>query len=187
MYSIIIFGPPGVGKGTQAKLISDKLNLFHLSTGEYLRKAIAEETELGRKAGEIVNKGHLVPDDIMIGIVKEALKDGIKENGFILDGFPRTIEQAKALDIMLKELNLNNEIILHLTADDNEIVRRLLLRGRADDLEETIRHRLTVYSKETEPVINYYKNNANVVTINGVGEVNDINKIVLEKLNALRN
>lgn len=180
MYNLLIFGPPGVGKGTQAKLIADKFELFHLSTGEYLRKAIEEETELGKKAKIIVEAGSLVPDDIMIGIVKQALKENVKKNGFILDGFPRTIPQAIALDIIFEELNFRNTIVLHLTADEDELVRRLLNRGRGDDNEDIIRHRLRIYENSTKPVIEYYI--GKTIDIDGVGEIEDINSVIFKKL-----
>lgn len=180
MYNLLIFGPPGVGKGTQAKFIAEKLGLFHLSTGEYLRKAIDEETELGKKAKVLVEKGSLVPDDLMIGIVKEALVKNVTENGFILDGFPRTIPQAKALAEIFEELKYKDILVLHLTANDNELVRRLLNRGRGDDTEDTIKHRLRIYQEATKPVIDFYKNCT--LEIDGVGEVEDINNAIFERL-----
>jgi len=182
IHQLLIFGPPGVGKGTQAEKLAADMSLFHLSTGEYLRKAVSEGTELGLKAKEIMDAGHLVPDDIMIGIVKEALEQNVTESGFILDGFPRTIEQAKALSEIFKEMGFNSIKIITLSADDDEIVRRLLKRGRTDDTEEIIRKRLKVYCESTYPIIDYYKGNAEVIKINGVGEIEDINKEIISKL-----
>jgi adenylate kinase len=181
MHQLIIFGPPGVGKGTQAELISEKLNLFHLSTGEYLRKAIAEETELGKKAKEIVEAGSLVPDDIMIGIVREALEKNItadcQSEGFILDGFPRTLEQAVALGKIFEQMNFNNVKVLHITVNGDEIVNRLLKRGRTDDTKETILHRLKVYETSSKKVIDHYKNNGScVIEIDGTDKIEEINK-----------
>ncbi len=139
---LIILGPPGAGKGTQSVLIAQKLGLKHLSTGEILRKAVNDGTELGLKAKEIMEAGNLVSDDIMIGIIKAALSQPDARNGFILDGFPRTLEQAKELDKMLKELGYSDLKILNITLDDDELARRMLGRGRKDDTAETIQNRL---------------------------------------------
>lgn len=183
MHHILIFGPPGVGKGTQSVLIAEKFNLFHLSTGEYLRKAIDEETELGRKAKDIVEKGLLVPDDIMIGIVVQALEENQGgKDGFILDGFPRTLDQGKALEEIFEKMGYNDIQILYLKADDDELVTRLLKRGRKDDTEEIIRHRLKIYTDSTEPIIDYYRNFGEVIEICGVGEIEEIFGVICEKL-----
>lgn len=182
MYQLILFGPPGVGKGTQAEMIALKLDLFHLSTGEVLRKAVADGTELGKEAKVIMDSGALVTDDIMIGIVRDALKNNSKKNGFILDGFPRTIAQAEALNEMFGELKYDNVRVLNLTADDNELVARLLKRGRSDDTEETIKHRLSVYYSSTAPVKGVYDKLDIVTNINGMGSKDDINKEILEIL-----
>ena len=175
MDQLIIFGPPGVGKGTQAEILSSSLNLFHLSTGEVLRKAVSEGTELGMKAKEIMDKGSLVPDDIMIGIVKEALSNISKDrSGFILDGFPRTIAQAESLSEIFKSLGFNNVKVINLIAGTEELVKRLLKRGRSDDTDATIRHRLQVYYDSTEPVKDYYDNLGCVIDINGEGSKDEI-------------
>ena len=181
MHQLIIFGAPGVGKGTQAELIAEELDLEHISTGAILRRAVIEETELGKKAKEIMDKGNLVPDEIMNGIVKETLQN-VKKSGFILDGFPRTLEQAKALSGIFKELKFENVIVIDLKADENEIVERLLKRGRSDDTRETITNRLKVYYDSTAPVKNYYDKMGNVKEINGMGSVEEINKTILSGL-----
>lgn len=122
---VIIFGSPGVGKGTQAKILASKLGIAHISTGDILREAIKKETELGKKAKEIVEKGELVPDEIMAGIIRDALKDSRCNNGFILDGFPRTIDQAKLLDSIFNDLKIGEPFLVKLDADDDVIVARL--------------------------------------------------------------
>jgi adenylate kinase len=122
---LILFGAPGVGKGTQAKLISSKLNIPHISTGDILRQSVKDQTELGKKAQEIMNRGDLVPDDIMIGIIQDRLHKPDCEKGFILDGFPRTVNQALALDKLLKEMNFSDVSVVNITADDNELVSRI--------------------------------------------------------------
>ena len=125
---IILFGSPGVGKGTQAKILSSKFNILHISTGDILRKAVKDQTPLGIKAQSILNRGELVSDDIMIGLIKDTLQQPLCENGFILDGFPRSTAQAIALDAMLKELNINDIHLLVITADEEELVKRLTER-----------------------------------------------------------
>jgi adenylate kinase len=174
-YQLIIFGPPGVGKGTQSEMIAKNFNLFHFSTGEFLRKEISEGSELGIQAKHIVEKGMLVPDEIMIGIVEKALKENINnKNGFILDGFPRTNAQAKELDVIFEKMNIKEIKVLYLIANDDEIVTRLMKRGRVDDAEETIRKRLKIYIDSTSPVLDYYKDKKKVIEIDGIGEIEEI-------------
>ncbi|MCR4416599.1 MAG: adenylate kinase [Ignavibacteria bacterium] len=125
---LILFGPPGAGKGTQAKILSEKFKIPHISTGDMLRDAVANQTDLGLKAKSIMEAGQLVPDEIMIGIVKETLTSIKCKNGFILDGFPRTVDQAKALDKLFKEMNINDVVILDFNIDEEEIIKRVTNR-----------------------------------------------------------
>lgn len=173
MFQLIIFGPPGVGKGTQAAAIAVKLNLAHISTGEILRKAVSEETELGLKAKQIMDKGNLVPDDIMNGIVKETLEN-VSGDGFILDGYPRTLNQAVALSEIFEKLKFYDVKVITLIADDEEITERLLKRGRSDDTRETILNRLKVYYNSTSPVKEYYDQKGVNIEVNGVGNIDEI-------------
>lgn len=122
---LILFGSPGVGKGTQAKIISKQFDIPHISTGDILRKAVSDQTELGKKAGEIMSKGHLVPDDLMIALIKDVLTSNECKNGFILDGFPRTTVQAEALDKLFEQIGINNSLLINITADEKEIIKRL--------------------------------------------------------------
>lgn len=184
MYKLIIFGPPGVGKGTQAELLSQKMNLFHFSTGNYLRDLTLRDTELGKKVKNILDRGELVPDDVMNEIISDALRNNIKDKGFILDGYPRTVNQAIALDDILKSLNLQDIIIIYLKVNDEEIIKRLQLRGRADDSKEIIEKRLYVYKQTTAKVLEYYKSkNKKIIEINGIGDIEKINNIIISKIN----
>jgi len=180
---VVFLGPPGAGKGTQAVRIAEKYNVPHISTGDILRAAVKEGTELGKLAKEYMDKGELVPDDVIIGIIRERLSQSdVRERGFILDGFPRTLPQAEALDKMLAELNMPLDKVVYLNVDDEEIVKRLLARGRADDTEEVIRNRLEVYRKQTAPLIDYYSGRGILVEICGVGEIDEITKKIEESL-----
>lgn len=179
---LIILGPPGAGKGTQSVLIAQKLGLKHLSTGEILRKAVNDGTELGLKAKEIMEAGNLVSDDIMIGIIKDALSEPDAKNGFILDGFPRTLEQAKELDKITDSLGYSDIKVINITLDDAELLKRMLGRGRKDDTEETIKNRLNVYKEQTAPVREHYMAKTAVFDIYGIGSIEEINGKVLEAL-----
>ena len=179
---LIILGPPGAGKGTQSILIAEKLGLKHLSTGEILRKAVTEGTPLGLKAKEIMDAGNLVSDDIMIGIIKDAISADDAKGGFILDGFPRTLEQASELDKIMESLGYPAAKVINIKLDDSELVRRMLGRGRKDDTEETIKNRLKVYNEQTAPVKEHYGKKSAVFDIYGIGNISEINSKILEVL-----
>lgn len=183
--NIILFGPPGVGKGTQAQLLASAYNLHHISTGDMLRSAIAGGTELGKVAKGHVESGSLVPDDVIIGLVKEVLLEQMEhERGFLLDGFPRTVDQAKALDELFKELKVTDVRIISLDAPEEELIKRMVKRGqelgRADDTEQTIRHRLTVYHQQTEPVKSYYYQTREVMSVDGLGTVDEVTARIMK-------
>jgi adenylate kinase len=172
---VLLLGPQGSGKGTQAKRIADAYGVPHIATGEILRSAISQGTELGRRVQPIIDRGDLVPDDLMVDLIRERLRD---EDGFVLDGFPRTVHQAEALDSMLAEIGKPIDLVLLLQVSDDVASERLLHRaaeeGRIDDAPEVIRNRLRLYHEETEPVVERYRTEGTLVPIPGersVGEV----------------
>lgn len=179
MLNIVLFGPPGAGKGTQSQNLISKYGLVHLSTGDLLRTEIARGTELGVKAKDIMDRGILVSDDIVIGMIENKLDANPSANGFIFDGFPRTKAQAEALDDLLQKKGTAISCMIALEVDEAELTRRLLERGkdsgRADDRDEaTIRNRINEYNNKTLPLKEYYSAEGKFHSINGVGSVNDI-------------
>ncbi len=179
MLNIVLFGPPGAGKGTQSERIIDKYDLIHLSTGDLFRKHIGEGTDLGQLAQQYIEEGNLVPDELVIRMVEVKIESEIDANGFIFDGFPRTVPQAKALDEMLAKKGLEIKVMLALEVEDEELRTRLRLRGktsgRADDQnDEKINNRIKVYKSETLPVAEYYKKQSKYRGIAGVGRIEDI-------------
>jgi len=179
MFNLILFGPPGSGKGTQSEKIVERYGLIHLSTGNLLRQEIADKTILGLEAKSIMEKGHLVPDEVVIGMIDSSIEKHPDAKGFLFDGFPRTVAQAEALDklLALRKTGINKVIALDVI--EEELVNRLLKRGetsgRSDDNNEaTIRRRYAVYKKDTEPVAEYYKDQDKFVVIKGIGTIDEI-------------
>lgn len=183
---LLILGPPGAGKGTQSVLIAERLRIKHMSTGDVLRHAVDEGSELGLKAKSIIESGSLVSDDIMIGIIYDALKNGSMRNGFILDGFPRTLKQAAALDVLLSELSYPPITVINIVVKEEELIKRMLGRGRTDDSEETVRHRLKIFREQTEPLIEHYSRKSALVNIDGIGTISEINDRIIECLNSCK-
>ena len=173
---LILLGAPGAGKGTQAEIVCDKLNIPAISTGNILREAMKNETEMGVKAKAFIDSGALVPDDVIIGIIKERLAQDDCKNGLILDGVPRTVAQAEALE----EMGVQLDAVLSFTVDADVVVERMLARGRADDNEDVIRNRLSVYATETAPLLEHY--GSEVTSIDAVGEVHEVHLRVLASL-----
>jgi adenylate kinase len=178
MFNLILFGPPGSGKGTQSIRIAEKFNLVHLSTGDIFRKEIKNQTELGLKVQGIIEKGELVPDDLLVDILRSALLQAGNPAGFCFDGFPRTLRQAGDLDMLLGETGEKVSLVLALDIDEEEVVKRLLkraqLEGRKDDTEDVIRNRMKVYHSQTHPLMEYYDKQGKFVSIQGVGTIDDI-------------
>lgn len=173
---IIIFGPPGAGKGTQAKLISEEYGIPHLSTGEIFRSAIKNETPLGKEVKSILDAGDLVPDEKVVALVKEELDKPKYDDGYILDGFPRTVPQAEAYDIYLDQKGEELDAFIQLQVPKEELVDRILSRGegRTDDTPEKVKNRLEVYYQETQPVIDHYEKQDVIEVVNGVGSIEEI-------------
>jgi adenylate kinase len=179
MLNIVLFGPPGAGKGTQSQKLIDKYQLIHLSTGDLLRSQIADKTELGLKAQAYMNKGELVPDEVVIGMIADKIKSNAKAVGFIFDGFPRTVAQAEALDKMLEENKTAISGMIALEVDEAELTARILLRGqtsgRADDQDESlVKKRVSEYNSKTKPVADFYTNQKKFTSIYGIGEIEEI-------------
>lgn len=179
MLNIVLFGPPGAGKGTQSERIIEKYDLVHISTGDLFRKNIGEGTPLGKLAQEYINDGNLVPDEVVIKMVEAKIDSHPDASGFIFDGFPRTVAQAEALDVMLENRNTPIKKMLALEVEDEELRTRIRLRGktsgRADDQsDEKINNRINVYKRETLPVAEYYNKQGKYAGINGVGRVEGI-------------
>ena len=179
MVNIVLFGPPGSGKGTQAAKLVEKYGLLHISTGDLFRYEMGNDTPLGLKAKEYMSKGQLVPDEVTIGMLKNKVMANLDVKGYILDGFPRTIPQAEALDQLMNELDKEISGLIALDVDDEELVKRLLNRGltsgRADDNnEEVIRKRIKVYNDETAPVFDFYEKQGKSTKVEGIGTIDEI-------------
>ncbi len=189
MFNIILFGPPGSGKGTQSEKLIEKYGLIHLATGNLLREEIANKTRLGLEAKQYMDNGQLVPDSVVIGMIRSALTQNPAAKGFLFDGFPRTVAQAEALDELLSENNAEINVVLALEVDEEELIARLLNRGktsgRSDDVnEEVIKARIVEYETKTAPVAEYYGKFDKVVRVKGVGDINAIFNALTDEIEA---
>lgn len=187
MINLILFGPPGSGKGTQADKLVERYNLLHISTGDLFRYEIGNNTALGIEAKSYMNRGELVPDQVTIGMLRNKVQANPGVEGYIFDGFPRTVAQAEALDVLMMESGNTISKLILLDVDDNEIVTRLLDRGktsgRADDQDEnTIRNRINVFKSETSPVFDYYAEQEKAVRVKGVGSIQMIFQRLCEEI-----
>lgn len=169
--NLILLGAPGAGKGTQAEAIAKKYKLFHVSTGELFRAALKEGKELGQQAKSYMERGELVPDEIVLKIVAQNLPEN---SGYLFDGFPRNVSQAKILDQMLRAKNKSIDAVINIVVDEPSLVKRLLGRGRSDDNQETILNRLMVYTEQTSPLINYYNAQNLLFRVNGNLPVDEV-------------
>jgi adenylate kinase len=171
---LIFLGPPGAGKGTQAAELAKTHAIPHISTGEILRAAVAQKTELGMKAAAYMDAGDLVPDSLVLEMVRDRLLQPDADKGWLLDGFPRTVSQATFLDQLLQGINQSCDSVINFDVPDEALVERLLGRGRKDDNEEVIRNRLEVYREQTEPLISFYQEQGLLVTIDGSQAIEDV-------------
>ena len=181
---LIFLGPPGVGKGTQAKHICDHYDIVHLSTGDILREEIKNASEVGLAAKSYIDKGALVPDNVLLDLIDVRLGKRDVQNGYLLDGFPRTIPQAEGLDNIMTSKSHSLDAVISLTADENELVKRLIKRGedsgRSDDTPEIIQQRQAVYWKQTSPLIDYYLKRNALKEVDGIGTILEIkDRIIL--------
>lgn len=178
MLNLIFFGPPGVGKGTQAARVAKSYGLIHVSTGDILREEIKQKTELGMKVKDIMASGELVPDDLLIELLENTCEKHKGAKGFVFDGFPRTLRQAEALDEMMERKNCRVAKVISLEVPEDELLRRLVNRaieqGRTDDTADVIKNRLIVYKKHTKPLIDFYLRKSIFVEVPGVGTIDDI-------------
>ena len=184
---LIFLGPPGSGKGTQAEILTDNLNLNHLSVGALLRENILNTTELGKLASNYVKSGELVPDELIIDLMDSYItniKNKTDNSGIILDGFPRTINQAIALENKIKQLNVSIKAVINLDIPDQKILNRLAARGREDDKPELIKNRLKVYRNQTEPLLEFYSERSLLETINGDQSETDVSSAIINVLKA---
>lgn len=191
MLNLVLFGPPGAGKGTQAAKLIEKYKLVHLSTGDILRGEMAAGTDLGKQAKSLIEKGELVPDAIVIGMIASKLDQNKSANGFIFDGFPRTTAQAGALDKMLAERKIAVTGMIALEVEKQELIDRLLNRGktsgRADDQDvKIIENRINVYNKETSPVKDYYEKQGKYHAIHGIGSIDDIFNAICKTVDTIK-
>ncbi len=178
MKNILLFGGPGAGKGTQAAKVIEKYGLIHLSTGNILRSAISEKTKLGKEASKFIEKGDLVPDEVVIGMIKEKIEAGSDSEGFVFDGFPRTIKQAEALDKLLNDKGTPVSLMLALDVEEKILIDRLLrraeLENRPDDNQKVIENRIKVYNLVTSIVADYFKKQDKYTSISGEGSIEEI-------------
>lgn len=185
---IVLLGAPGSGKGTQAAILTERLNVPHVSTGELLRAAVKAGTELGIKARAVMDRGDLVSDEIMLGLIEERLQASDAAGGFILDGYPRNLVQAASLDELLERIGQPVDIAIQIDVDTEQVVSRIAKRaqeeGRSDDSEETVRNRMSVYQAQTAPVVDHYASHGLLTRVLGDGTIEEVQQRIMSVLNA---
>ncbi len=186
MKKLIFMGPPGAGKGTQAKIICSEYKIPQVSTGDILRESIKNQTSAGMEAKKFMDAGDLVPDAVVINIIRDRLNEADCKHGFLLDGFPRTLEQASALETLLAEMDMKLDAVVNLAVPDAELLARLLERakieGRADDNEATIKNRLVNYNNKTFPLLDFYKKKGSLREVDGSGKLEEITSLIKKEL-----
>jgi adenylate kinase len=191
MLNIVLFGAPGTGKGTQSGLLMEKYRLVHFSTGDMMRRAIKEGTLVGQEAKKYIDKGMLVPDEIIVETVDYEMTKYKEKPGFVFDGFPRTLPQADALDIMLKQKYTPIALVFFLEVDERELMQRILNRSkqgdRTDDTEEIVNKRISVYQEQTLPLLDYYRRQGKCITINGMNGIEDVFAQICENIDYYKN
>lgn len=184
---LLLIGAPGAGKGTQAVQLAARLGLTHISSGDLLREHVTSGSALGRQVQQLVSQGDLVPDDVVLDMLRKPIVTACETGGYVLDGFPRTLEQAAKAYEVAKELGVAVQLAIFLEVPRDELVRRLLARGRgADDTEEVIEHRLEVYDRKTQPMIAYYAEREQLVTVDGAQSPEQVTESVIKQVEALR-
>ena len=187
---LLLIGPPGSGKGTQAVRIAEHFGVRHISSGDLLRRHVADGTSIGRMVGEYMKRGDLVPDGIVMDILRKPVEAASRAGGYVLDGFPRTVEQAEAAYLVAHRLGASVQVALYLEVGRDELIRRMLTRGRetgrADDTEEVINHRLEVFDQLTRPMLDYYAKREKLVTVNGARPVSEVTWSVIVQLQRVK-
>jgi adenylate kinase len=187
---LLLIGPPGAGKGTQAVRIAEHFGVGHISSGDLLRRHVAEGTSIGRTIQQYIKRGDLVPDGIVMDVLRKPVEAASQSGGYVLDGFPRTVEQAEAAYLVAKDLGASVQVALYLYVPREELIRRVLARGRetgrADDTEEVINHRLQVFDERTLPMLDYYARRETLVTVNGARPVEEVTWSAIVQLQRVR-
>ncbi|MBV9291920.1 MAG: adenylate kinase, partial [Frankiales bacterium] len=187
---LLLIGAPGAGKGTQATRIAEHFKVAHISSGDLLREHVAKETAVGKKAREYMERGDLVPDDVVLTMLRKPVTEAVANGGYVLDGFPRTVEQAEAAYAVAKDLGVAVQVAVHLAVDPASLVERLVARGqesgRSDDTPDVIKHRIDVYEERTQPLLDYYAQRERLVSVNGDRPVDEVTWSVVVQLQRVK-